>query len=198
MNILTAELWSIAIKVKTCFTLSIRNDYMTQKPSLHDTKSVEDYFQIVEFQLGNENFGVEIEQVQDIIRIPHITRVPQSPEYVEGIINLREKIIVIIDLGTRLRLPSIDFDENTSVIVVEIDGTFIGMIVNSVSKVSRFPVLSVVPAPELIPNMTHANYIKGICMFNGRLLILLNLEKILSTDEVAQIAAKKTLFQTLF
>ncbi|MCK5659835.1 MAG: chemotaxis protein CheW, partial [Methanosarcinales archaeon] len=113
----------------------------------------------------------------------------QSPEYVEGIINLRGKIIVVINLDTRFKIDSKEVDDNSRIIVVEIGETVVGMIVDSVSEVIRLPASNVEPAPEMITTKIHADYLQGVGKMDERLLILLDLEKVLSDEEMAHVSA---------
>jgi purine-binding chemotaxis protein CheW len=162
---------------------------MTHERSIHIEESAGDLLQLVIFQLGVEEFGVEIMQVQEIIRMPDITRIPQSPEYVEGVINLRGKIIVVINLDTRFGLELKELDENSRIIIVEVGGSVVGMIVDSVSEVLRIPAANVEPAPEIIKAKIHADYLKGVGKLDDRLLILLDLEKVLTEEEMTHVSS---------
>ena len=153
-----------------------------------DSQSESDLLQLVIFQLGGEEFGVEIMQVQEIIRMPEITRIPQSPEYVEGVINLRGKIIVVINLDNRFALNSKELDDDSRIIIVEVGDNVIGIIVDSVSEVLRLSASNVDPAPEIISTKIKADYLKGVGKLDDRLLILLDLEKVLSDEELSQVA----------
>ncbi|WMW21030.1 chemotaxis protein CheW [Methanolobus mangrovi] len=153
------------------------------------TTSVDELLQMVVFQLGGEEFGVEIMKVQEIIRMPEITQIPQSPEYVEGVINLRGKIIVVINLDKRFNLRSKEVDEHSRIIVVEIGNNVVGMIVDSVNEVLRIPASNIDPAPELVMSSVSKEYITGVGKMDGRLLILLDLAKVLNKKEVEDIAS---------
>ena len=161
---------------------------MSEDVSIHDAESAEDLLQLVIFQLGGEEFGVEIMQVQEIIRMPEITRIPQSPEYVEGVINLRGKIIVVINLDTRFGLNSKELDDDSRIIIVEVGDNVVGMVVDSVSEVLRLATSSVGPVPEIISSKIKADYLKGVGKLDDRLLILLDLERVLSEEEISQVA----------
>lgn len=162
---------------------------MIQVTSIHIEESAGDLLQLVIFQLGVEEFGVEIMQVQEIIRMPDITRIPQSPEYVEGVINLRGKIIVVINLDTRFGLEFKELDDNSRIIIVEVGDSVVGMIVDSVSEVLRLPAANVEPAPEIIKAKIHADYLKGVGKLDDRLLILLDLEKVLTEEEMTHVSS---------
>ena len=154
-----------------------------------DMQASDDLLQLVVFQLGGEEFGVEIMQVQEIIRMPDITRIPQSPDYVEGVINLRGKIIVVVNLDTKFDLHSKELDEDSRIVIVEVGSNVVGMIVDSVSEVMRLASSSVEPAPEIISTKIKADYLKGVGKLDERLLILLDLERVLSDDEMSQVSA---------
>ena len=156
---------------------------------LDDAQASDDLLQLVVFQLGGEEFGVEIMQVQEIIRMPEITRIPQSPEYVEGVINLRGKIIVVINLDTKFGLHSKELDDDSRIIIVEVGDNVVGMVVDSVSEVMRLASSSVEPAPEIISTKIKADYLKGVGKLDERLLILLDLERVLSEGEMSQVSA---------
>ena len=156
---------------------------------LDDAQTSDDLLQLVVFQLGGEEFGVEIMQVQEIIRMPDITRIPQSPDYVEGVINLRGKIIVVVNLDTKFDLHSKELDDDSRIVIVEVSSNVIGMIVDSVSEVMRLSASNVEPAPDIISTKIQADYLKGVGKLDDRLLILLDLERVLNEDEVAQVAA---------
>lgn len=147
-----------------------------------------DLLQLVVFELGGEEFGVEIMNVQEIIRMPEMTQIPQSPDFVEGVINLRGRIIVVVNLSKRFNLHSRVADENSRIIVVEIGKTVVGMIVDSVNEVLRIPKSSVEPAPELVMSKVSKNYLKGVGKVDKRLLILLDLARVLTVEEVAEIS----------
>src|SRR5512136_2753016 len=109
-----------------------------------------DELQLVVFNIGPEEFGVEIMNVQEIIRMTNITKIPQASGFVKGIINLRGKIIVVINLNVIMGMASKENDENTRIIVADIGETVMGFIVDSVSEVIRLPSSSVEPAPAVI------------------------------------------------
>ena len=101
--------------------------------------SNDELLQLVSFKIGSEEFGVDILKVQEINRMVEITKVPQAPHYVEGVINLRGKVIPIVDLRKRFNLEVKEYDKNTRIVVVDIGGNIMGMVVDSVSEVLRLP-----------------------------------------------------------
>jgi purine-binding chemotaxis protein CheW len=138
--------------------------------------------QLVSFNIGQEEFGVDILKVQEIIRMISVTHVPNSPHYVDGVINLRGKVIPIINLRTRLGLARKELDKDTRIIVVELDGKTVGFVVDSVSEVLRIPRNITEPPPAMVSGVD-ANYITAVGKLEDRLLILLDLDKVLSTNE---------------
>jgi purine-binding chemotaxis protein CheW len=156
--------------------------------SISGNGPTDELLQMVVFQLGGEEFGVEIMKVQEIIRMPEITQIPQSPEFVEGVINLRGRIIVVINLDKRFNLVSKEVDAHSRIIVVEIGENVVGMIVDSVNEVLRIPASSVDPAPELVTSNISREYITGVGKIDDRLLILLDLAKVMNKKEVQEIA----------
>jgi len=142
----------------------------------------DDILQLVSFNIGEEEFGVDILKVQEIIRLVEITRVPNAPVFVEGVINLRGKVIPVIDLRKRLGLPSIAANSETRIVVVEIENKIIGFLVDCVNEVLRISRSITEPPPAIISGI-NSDYITAIGKLEDRILILLDLEKILNTSE---------------
>lgn len=140
--------------------------------------------QLVSFNIGSEEFGVDILKVQEINRMVEITRVPQAPNYVEGVINLRGKVIPIVDLRKRFNLEVKEYDKNTRIVVVDISGNIMGMVVDSVSEVLRLPANTIEPPPEIVANI-NSEYIKGVAKLEDRLLIFLDLSKVIDVSEMS-------------
>ena len=138
--------------------------------------------QLVTFKLENEEFGVDILKVQEINRMLTITKIPNAPSFVEGVINLRGKIIPIVDLRKRLGFNSRAYDKSTRIIVVELDGLVLGFIVDSVSEVLRVSESTVEPPPSIMGGI-ESDYIEGVGKLDNRLLILLELGKIFATKD---------------
>ena len=143
-----------------------------------------DELQLVSFNIGSEEFGVDILKVQEINRMVEITRVPQTPHYVEGVINLRGKVIPIIDLRKRFNLEVRAYDKNTRIVVVDIDGMVMGMIVDAVSEVLRLQSNTIESAPDIVTGV-NADYIQGVAKLEDRLLIFLDLSKVVETVDAA-------------
>ena len=146
----------------------------------------EQELQLVSFNVGSEEFGVDILKVHEINRMTEITRVPKAPKFVEGVINLRGKIIPIIDLRKRFGMEEKENDKNTRIVVVEINEQTIGFVVDSVSEVIRIPLANIEDAPELVTGID-ADYIQGVGKLEKTLLILLDLEKVMSKQELEKV-----------
>jgi len=140
--------------------------------------------QLVTFKIGDEEFGVDILRVQEIIRTMEITKVPRAPVFVEGVINLRGKVIPILDLRKRFGLDARDHDKDTRIIVIEMQAMIVGFVVDSVSEVLRIPSNTVEPPPPVVAGL-ESEYIRGVGKLPDRLLILLDLNRLLSRDEHA-------------
>ncbi|MBG0776442.1 MAG: chemotaxis protein CheW [Desulfovibrionaceae bacterium] len=138
--------------------------------------------QLVTFSIGDEEFGVDILKVQEIIRTMEITKVPRAPEFVEGVINLRGKVIPIIDLRMRFGLTTREHDKHTRIIVIEINNMIVGFVVDSVSEVLRIPASTIEPPPPVVSGL-ESEYISGVGKLEDRLLILLDLDRLLSGEE---------------
>jgi purine-binding chemotaxis protein CheW len=146
----------------------------------------EELIQLVSFNIGNEEFGVDILKVQEINRMLPVTRVPNSPEYVDGVINLRGKVIPIIDLRRRFGMERKEADTNTRIVVVELSGMVMGFVVDAVSEVLRIPKGVTEPPPPMVAGIG-AEYITAVGKLEDRLLILLNLERVLTTEESCEL-----------
>ncbi len=139
--------------------------------------------------VGDEEFAVPILSVQEINRMMQITRVPQSPDFVEGVINLRGKIIPVIDLRKRFGLQAAEQSADSRIIVVEVASRVIGFTVDQVNEVLRISPEIVEPPPQMVCGMStsKADYVQGVGKLNDRLLILLDLERLFSDAEIAAV-----------
>ena len=144
-------------------------------------KQDDELLQLVTFSIGEEEFGVNILKVQEIIRTMEITKVPRAPEFVEGVINLRGKVIPIIDLRRRFGLAPKAHDKNTRIIVIEINNIIVGFVVDAVSEVLRVPASPV--EPPVVAGVD-SDYISGVGKLQDRLLIMLDLDKLLSSEDM--------------
>jgi purine-binding chemotaxis protein CheW len=143
--------------------------------------------QLVTFTISNEEFGLDILKVHEIIRTMEITKVPRAPDFVEGVINLRGKVIPIIDLRKRFGMDSKPHDSQTRIIVVEINAMIVGFVVDSVSEVLRIPSNTVEPPPPIVSGID-SEYISGVGKLENRLLILIDLNRLLSTTELGALS----------
>ena len=141
--------------------------------------------QLVSFRLGQEEFGVEILKVQEINRMVEITKVPQAPHYCEGVINLRGKVIPVINLRKKFGLEELEWDRSTRILVCDVDGNVVGVIVDSVEEVIKIPRSTIEPAPEIVSSVD-SEYIEGIAKLEKNLLIFLNVGKV--TSDVSHMA----------
>lgn len=148
----------------------------------------DELLQLVTFSIGEEEFGVNILKVQEIIRTMDITKVPRAPEFVEGVINLRGKVIPIIDLRSRFGLSSKPEDKDTRIIVIEINNIIVGFVVDAVSEVLRIPAGTVEPPPPVVAGV-ESDYISGVGKLKERLLIMLDLDRLLSTEDMDMLNA---------
>src|SRR5690348_9924421 len=146
-----------------------------------DLTSASDERQLVVLQLGAELYGVEISRVHEIIRLQTITRVPRAPAFVEGVINLRGKVIPVVDLRRRFGLATADHTRASRIVVVDIAEQVIGMIVDAVSEVLRVSSATVEPPSPVVAGVD-SEYIHGIAKLPDRLLILLDLDRVLARD----------------
>jgi purine-binding chemotaxis protein CheW len=139
--------------------------------------------QLVVFSLGEEDYAVDITMVREIIQMQPITRVPGTPQSVEGVINLRGSIIPIVDLRKRFRLSKIERDKDTRIVVVSCKGQDVGVIVDSVAKVLRIPV-DTIEAASSVFNGEHLEHLMGIVKLSDKLVILLDMDRVLSSQEI--------------
>ena len=150
---------------------------MADKDKLKNSVT-EELLQLVSFKIGSEEYGIDILKVQEINRMPEITKVPQAPHFVDGVINLRGKVIPIINTRRKFALEEKEHDKDTRIVVVDIKGEVIGLIVDSVNEVLRIPTSIVEPPPNVTID-SGADYITGVARLEDRLLILLDLGKLI-------------------
>ncbi len=139
--------------------------------------------QLVSFQLGQEEYGVEITKVQEIILMGEITRVPQTPPYIKGLINLRSTVIPIVDLRLRFGLPEQPATDATRIMVVNVRGKTVGIVVDAVNEVLRINREQIAPPPPTVSGPGR-EYLTGLVRLNKGLLILLDIDKILDEEEI--------------
>jgi purine-binding chemotaxis protein CheW len=142
--------------------------------------------QIVGFRIGRETFGLPIALVREIVRVPEITAVPNAPNYIEGVINLRGRIIPVVDLRKRFGEKVIEPHKKNRIVVVELESRSLGLIVNSASEVMKIPP-SEIEAPHNVFQEGELNYITGVGKLKGRLVILLDLTRVLQRGELRRL-----------
>jgi purine-binding chemotaxis protein CheW len=144
--------------------------------------------QFVVFKLGDNEFGVAIERVQEILILGPLARVPKAPAFVEGIVNVRGKILPVLNLCKRLGIATRGQNDDARIIVVESADQTVGMIVDMVTEVVKFPSAGIEPPPPLITTVA-AKFVTGVVgKPNSRILVILNLDRILSSDELLEVA----------
>jgi purine-binding chemotaxis protein CheW len=141
---------------------------------------------VVGFRIGAETFAVPIGLVHEIVRVPEITAVPDSPDYVEGVINLRGKIVSVIDLRKRFGEKEIVRDKRNRILVTDVDGKLVGLIVDAASEVLKLPETEVEPPPPVFDEK-EVNYVTGLGKLKGRLIILIDLTKVLQKGELRRL-----------
>ena len=143
--------------------------------------------QLIIFNLGDEEFGVAIGTVREIIRTGSITPIPDSPEFIKGVINVRGEVVATVDLKARFFSRAEKELESKQILITEQDNNIFGLMVGEVTEVLRIPSTSIKPAPELVTNV-HEKYVSGVVTLDDRLIILLDLAKIMSVEELARLA----------
>ncbi len=141
----------------------------------------------VTFHLQDEIYGVNVMQVQEVLRYTDIAPVPGAPLYVLGIINLRGNVVTVIDTRQRFGLAAADITEHSRIVIIEVDGQVLGILVDAVSEVVDLQQSGIEEAPN-IGTEESAKFIQGVCHNNNRLLILVELDKMLTEEELSEIA----------
>jgi purine-binding chemotaxis protein CheW len=139
--------------------------------------------QIVIFDLAGETYGADIQAVQAIVRMQQITSIPQAPPAIEGVINLRGKVNPVMDLRKRFGLTVTEETKDSRIVIVDIGDQDVGLIVDAVAEVTRIPVDSIEPPSDVVSS-TDTDYISGIAKFENRMIILLDLDKVLAGTRV--------------
>lgn len=156
-----------------------KNEFSTKEDQKKKTN--ENIVQLVGFMLSNEYYGVDIMKIREIIRMVDITKVPRSPKFIEGVINLRGSVIPVINLRTKVRMQRLGYDKNTRIVIVEVNGTVVGFIVDAVREVLRIQENLLEPPPSI--TIEKADYITSVAKLEDQLVILMDTEKVLSNEE---------------
>ncbi|MDH4161458.1 MAG: chemotaxis protein CheW [Nitrospirota bacterium] len=142
--------------------------------------------QLVVFSTGKELYGVAIQAVHEIVKVPEITEVPDAPVFLEGVINLRGKIVPVIDLRKRLRLGTGERSKSTRILIIENSGKRIGLLVDAVSEVIKVPPEAVEAPPEMIASVG-VEYITGVVKSGSRLIVLIDLGRVLNVEDMKRV-----------
>ncbi len=143
--------------------------------------------QLVTFRLKDETYGINVMQVQEVLRVAEIAPVPGAPHYVLGIINLRGNVVTVIDTRVRFGLPSAEIDDLSRIIVIESEAQVVGILVDSVAEVVDLHASEIDSAPN-VGNEESSRYIQGVASRNSNLLIVVDLNKLLSEEEWAEMS----------
>jgi purine-binding chemotaxis protein CheW len=152
-----------------------------------DNVKSEPVIQLVTYQLNNETYGIDVMEVQEILRVSEIAPVPGGASYVLGIINLRGNVVTVIDTRTRFGLMSKEPDDSSRIIIIESGDTVLGIMVDSVAEVADIPESSIDSAPN-VGNDETSKYIQGVASYQDNLLIVIDINRLLSEEEQADLA----------
>jgi purine-binding chemotaxis protein CheW len=154
--------------------------------SSNTTVNSDEVLQWVTYKLGEETYGINVMQVQEVLRHTEIAPVPGAPDYVLGIINLRGNVVTVIDTRSRFGLPSSDISDNTRIVIIESDDQVVGILVDSVAEVVYLRSSEIDSAPN-VGTEESAKFIQGVSNRDGQLLILVDLNKLLNDEEWSEI-----------
>ncbi len=143
-------------------------------------------FQLVGFKIGKEFFGAPIDKVKEIVRVPEVTPVPDTPDFLKGVINLRGRLIPVVEISRLMKVESEGRRKSNRVLVLELNGSTIGVVVDSASEILKISEDSVEPRPGLVSSVGAA-YVTGIGKLKDRLIVLLDLTKLLNPEEMKKI-----------
>lgn len=155
---------------------------MSEKSTTSNTPDNDEVLQWVTYRLGDETYGINVMQVQEVLRYTEIAPVPGAPDYVLGIINLRGNVVTVIDTRARFGLASTDVTDNTRIVIIESDEQVVGILVDSVAEVVYLKSSEIDSAPN-VGTEESAKFIQGVSNRDGELLILVDLNKLLSDEE---------------
>lgn len=150
--------------------------------NIHTDKENDPILQWVTFQLGEETYGVNVMQVQEVLRVTEIAPVPGAPDYVLGIINLRGNVVTVLDTRKRFGMGARDPDDNSRILIIESNDLVVGILVDSVSEVVYLRQSEIEPTPN-VGNEESSRFIQGVCNRNNQLLILVELNKLLTGEK---------------
>ena len=165
--------------------MSEYNDNYVDDIDLENEDTQKDKF--LTFQLGKEDYGIEIKHVTEIVGIQKITDVPDMPDFIRGVINLRGQVIPVMDVRLRFKMEPREYDDRTCVVVVNIKGTAIGLVVDTVNEVADISAEQISPPPKV--NTDESRYILGMGKINNEVKILLEVDKLIYQEELSKLAA---------
>ncbi len=142
----------------------------------------------VTFQLENETYGINVEQVKEVLRVSEIAPVPGAPDYVLGIINLRGNVVTVVDTRKRFGLMPAETTDASRIVIIEVEGQEIGMLVDSVAEVMELSLSAIETAPN-VGNEDSSRYIQGVASQEGQLLILVDVNRFLDESELAEVTS---------
>ena len=155
---------------------------------VREHKRADDVVQLINFRLRDEEFGVDISSVREITRVTDMSHMPEAPFFIHGVTNLRGQIIPVIDLAKQFNLaPQKELPQSARVVVAELKGHMVGILVDEVPEILKIPESDIEPAPELIQMEVRKDYITGVGKLEDRLIILLDIEKIVTLHEMEEL-----------
>jgi purine-binding chemotaxis protein CheW len=149
---------------------------------VRNTRQSVPQLQFVTFRLGREEFGLDVFAVHEVLRHQEVTPVPRAPEFVEGVIDVRGTLVPVVDLRRRFELSRAPVGADTRIVLVEFGGERLGLVVDAVTEVLRVPETAVSPPPQYIRGLA-AEFVRGIVRQEARLIVLIDIDRILSTQE---------------
>jgi purine-binding chemotaxis protein CheW len=161
------------------YIMDIQNE--TENSSLN-AQSTKDYLQVVTFKLHDEEYAIEITKAKEIILVEGVTHVPQMPDFIEGIINLRGNVIPVIDLRKRFGLAQTALGDQARIVVTRMDSRIIGLIVDSVSQVIKIPLKNIQPPPDTIAHLA-GEYLVSIGKIDNKMILILDIEKVFTINQ---------------
>ena len=154
-----------------------------------EKKPTGEVIQLVNFRLRDEEFAVDVGSVKEITRVAEISHIPEAPSFIQGVTNLRGQIIAVVNLAKQFGLASQEkLPDSARIVVTELNGQTVGILVDEVPEVLKIPEENIEPTPELIQTKVKKDYIKGVGKLEDRVVVLLDLEKVLAAHEVEELA----------
>lgn len=160
-------------------------DYIDPDDDLYDDEDTQKD-KYLTFQIAKEHYGIEICHVTEIIGIQTITELPEMPDFIKGVINLRGKVVPLMDVRARFKLPDREYDARTCIIVVEINDTAVGLVVDEVREVMDIPEESVEPPPK-VTGKNSSNFLQGVGKVENNVKIILNVSRLLFDKELEEL-----------